>query len=390
MRNPQRKNQAAILLSALMTVCAPASDLDERFRNPTEDTKPWCYWYWLNGNVSKEGITKDLEAMAHVGIKLAMIGNISGQGGENGPVKMFSPEWYDLTHHAFQEANRVSVDLMMFNGPGWSQSGGPWIKPEQSMRRVAWSEFPAQGGAFSKNVRPEGSRPDQDIAVLAVPRLAAESIDGAPASASPDGGSIALGKSSWIWHPKENAAVGAPVGTRHFKREFQADPATLRAAQVKASADNIYVLTVNGKPVLQDDAWETPETASIKEHLKAGVNTISVAVTNPEASPAGLIAAIQLAGADGQVDTIVTDTSWQVSKNGVDGWAPAEVVGPINMMPWRLSDAAAPVGAVYRFSHVQPFTARSLIVHGKGTGKLYAVQDGARRFISDIDRKSVV
>ena len=384
MRNTQRMKLVALLLSSTLTVCAPASELDDRFRNPTEDTKPWCYWYWLNGNVSKEGITKDLEAMANVGIKLAMIGNISGQGGETGSVKMFSPEWYALTHHAFQEAERLSVDLMMFNGPGWSQSGGPWIKPEQSMRRVAWSEFPAQGGAFSKKVRPEGSPADQDIAVLAVPRLATLSINGAPASASPEGGSIALGKSSWIWHPKENAAVGAPVGTRHFKREFQADPATLRAASVKVSADNSYILTVNGKTVLQDDAWETPETASIKEHLKAGVNTIAVAVTNPEASPAGLIATIQLSGADGKVETLVTDASWQVSKNGADGWVPAELLGRMNMMPWRLSDDAPPAGAVYRFSHAQPFTARSLIVYGKGTGKLYALQDGARRFVADI------
>lgn len=153
-----------------------------------------------------------------------MIGNISGQGGETGSVKMLSPEWYALTHHAFKEANRLSVDLMMLNAPGWSQSGGPWIKPEQSMRRVAWSEFPAQGGAFSKKVRPDGGLPSQDIAVLAVPRPAAVSIDGAPASPSPGGDTIVLGKSSWIWHPGENAVVEAPVGTRHFKREFQADP----------------------------------------------------------------------------------------------------------------------------------------------------------------------
>jgi len=172
---------------------AKASELADAFRNPTEETKPWCYWYWLNGNVSKEGITKDLEAMAKVGIKLAMIGNIHGQGGETGSVKMLSPDWYELTHHAFREANRLLVELMMFNAPGWSQSGGPWIKPEQSMRRVTWSEFPAQGGEFSQKVRPDGSDPSQDIAVLAVPRLAAVSIDGAPASPAPAGSNITPG-----------------------------------------------------------------------------------------------------------------------------------------------------------------------------------------------------
>jgi hypothetical protein len=148
--------------------------LEEGFKNPPEETKPWCYWYWLNSDITKDGITKDLEAMARVGIKRAMIGNIKG----GGPVKMFSPEWYAVTHYAFKEAKRVGVELYMFNGPGWSQSGGPWIKPEQSMRRVSWNEFPAKGGVFSKKVRPAGIDKSQDIAVLAVPKLDAVAIVG--------------------------------------------------------------------------------------------------------------------------------------------------------------------------------------------------------------------
>ncbi|MCF7972926.1 MAG: hypothetical protein K9N55_03840 [Phycisphaerae bacterium] len=161
-------------LSLCLLVAAEANDLDASFVNPPEESKPWCYWYWLNNDISKEGVTRDLEAMARVGIKRAMIGNIEG----GGPVKMFSDEWYDVTHHALKEANRLSVELMSFNAPGWSQSGGPWIAPEQSMRRVAWQEFPARGGAFSQRVRPAGLAVSQDIAVLAVPRLEAVSIVG--------------------------------------------------------------------------------------------------------------------------------------------------------------------------------------------------------------------
>ena len=151
-----------------------AAALDDGFRNPPEETKPWCYWYWLNNDISREGVTKDLETMAKVGIKRAMIGNIEG----GGPVKMFSPEWYAITRHALKEAHRLSIELMMFNGPGWSQSGGPWIRPEQSMRRVNWHEVPAQGGAFSAMVRPGNVPAGQDIAVLAVPRLKGVSIEG--------------------------------------------------------------------------------------------------------------------------------------------------------------------------------------------------------------------
>lgn len=153
-----------------------AAPLDDAFQNPGDDTKPWCYWYWLNNHISREGITKDLEAMAKAGIGLAMIGNIEG----GGPVKMFSPEWHDLTRHALKEAKRLSVDIMMFNGPGWSQSGGPWIKPGQSMRRVSWHEVPAKGGAFSAVVRPAGVSAGQDIAVLAVPRMEHLAVAGVP------------------------------------------------------------------------------------------------------------------------------------------------------------------------------------------------------------------
>lgn len=172
--------RTAILLAITacvgLNVCA--GDLDDGFRKPSEETKPWCYWYWLDGDLSKDGITKDLECMARVGIKLAMIGNIQNTRGKDDRVKVFSSQWYALTHHAFKEAHRLGVDLMMFNGPGWSQSGGPWVKPEQSMRRVTWAEFPAQGGAFSKTVRPGNVPAGQDIAVLAVPQPDAVSIVG--------------------------------------------------------------------------------------------------------------------------------------------------------------------------------------------------------------------
>lgn len=170
----KRKLLTIALLATALSTSADAGDLEDAFRNPPEETKPWCYWYWLNNDITKEGVTRDLEAMAKVGIKRAMIGNIEG----GGPVKMFSPEWYAITRHAFKEANRLSVELMSFNAPGWSQSGGPWIKPEQSMRRVAWQEFPTQGGTFSRKVRLAGIDRSQDIAVLAIPQLDAVSIVG--------------------------------------------------------------------------------------------------------------------------------------------------------------------------------------------------------------------
>jgi hypothetical protein len=173
-----------IPLIALITLASfnshvDAAELSEEFQQPPDATQPWCYWYWMDGDVSKEGITKDIETMSRVGIQRAMIGNINIAGGK-GPVKMMSPEWTALTWYAFHEAAKFGVELYMFNGPGWSQSGGPWIKPEQSMRRVTWAEFPATGGTFSKKVRPAGLDGSQDIAVLAVPAIDSVSVPGVP------------------------------------------------------------------------------------------------------------------------------------------------------------------------------------------------------------------
>ncbi len=168
------RNFLILPLLALATPLLAQDSLDLLFSNPPEESKPWCYWYWLNNNISKDGVTKDLEAMNKAGINLAMIGNI--EGGEG--VKMFSSEWYEITRHALREAHRLSMEIMMFNGPGWTQSGGPWITPEKSMRRVAWNEVPAKGGDFSAKVRPENAQASQDIAVLAVPRKPSVAIDG--------------------------------------------------------------------------------------------------------------------------------------------------------------------------------------------------------------------
>lgn len=376
------KHSVATVLLIISALTLSASEIEERFRSPPEATKPWCYWYWLDGDISKEGITKDLESMAKVGIKRAMIGNVNVGKAPANPIKMLSPEWYEATHHAFKEANRVGVELLMFNGPGWSQSGGPWIKPEQSMRRVTWSEVSAKGGAFSHKIRPSNVPAGQDIAVLAVPVLPAVTIVGTSVTSG-----VSLDQSSWIWLPNENAAVNAPAGTRYFKRVFDADPAHLASAILTLTADNSYVVTVNGVQVLKDDDWETIETASIIEHLKPGTNTLEIAVTNPELSPAGLIAAVQLNGKSGETQTLSTDPSWLCSTRKSGDFNPAQIIGAMNDRPWllaRFTGGDSNGSAILQFKHDTAFTARALVVHGKARGKLYALQDGQRTLVADI------
>jgi len=73
--------------------------------------------------------------MKRVGIGEAYIGLINGQSNlKAGEVKVLGDPFWDVMAHTFREGTRLGVDIGVFNSPGWSQSGGPWVKPEQAMR----------------------------------------------------------------------------------------------------------------------------------------------------------------------------------------------------------------------------------------------------------------
>ncbi len=147
----------------------PAAPLVQGFRQPPDETKPWVYWYWITDNISREGITRDLEAMARVGIGEALIGNIYLEDVQRGSVKALTEEWWGLVEHAIREGGRLGVNIGMFNCPGWSQSGGPWIKPEQAMRYLVSAERRVTGPARFEGKLPAPKEPFQDISVLAFP-----------------------------------------------------------------------------------------------------------------------------------------------------------------------------------------------------------------------------
>jgi hypothetical protein len=154
------------------------SGLEKGFRNPPDSARPWILWFWLNGNMSSNGITADLEAMQRVGIRGVVIMDVD-QGTPKGPVTFGSPQWFELFRHVCGEARRLGLEVNMNNDAGWSGSGGPWITPELSMQKVVWSETTVKGPS-----RFEGSlaQPEtyknfyRDIAVFAVPTSEGETI----------------------------------------------------------------------------------------------------------------------------------------------------------------------------------------------------------------------
>jgi alpha-L-rhamnosidase/Glycosyl hydrolase 2 galactose-binding domain-like len=166
----------AFLLGAINL--SAALDLQAGFQSPPEDARPWVYWFWMDGNITREGITADLEAMKKAGIGGMIIMEIDGERiVPEGPVKFLSAEWRQLWKHAASEASRLGLQIDMNAGPGWTGSGGPWITPAQSMQKVVYSETKLTGPqVFSASLTQPKAKQSyyEDIAVLAFPTLGKE------------------------------------------------------------------------------------------------------------------------------------------------------------------------------------------------------------------------
>lgn len=125
--------------------------LKSHFKNP-QDVRLGTFWYWMSDNISEEGAVADLKAMKEAGINLAFIGNIGPsnhhkQNYPKGPVPFMSDDWWKIIHTAMKTANDLGMEIGVFNCAGWSQSGGTWVKPEQSMRMLVATETWVDGGA---------------------------------------------------------------------------------------------------------------------------------------------------------------------------------------------------------------------------------------------------
>ena len=149
--------------------------IEKAFRQIPEEAQLAVYWYWISDNVSEEAVVKDLKAMKEKGINRAFIGNIGQDGVQYGDVKMLSEEWWKVLRAALRTASELDIEIGIFNSPGWSQSGGPWVKPEQSMRYLAAAQTTVSGGKLIDLDLPEIPGDAQDVKVLAFPTLSASS-----------------------------------------------------------------------------------------------------------------------------------------------------------------------------------------------------------------------
>lgn len=137
------------------------------FRNPAEAAKPRVWWHWMNGNITKDGIKKDLLWMKRSGIggfqnfdAALMTPQIVEKR-----LTYMTPEWQDAFKFTTKLADSLKLEMAIAGSPGWSESGGPWVKPEDGMKKIVWIETRVKGGAKNINVaQPSGiTGPFQNI-----------------------------------------------------------------------------------------------------------------------------------------------------------------------------------------------------------------------------------
>lgn len=159
---------AATVPPAFAAMKSAGDPLQDGFSRPPASAAPWTYWYWISENISKPGISRDLEVMADVGISEALLGVIADAAPSGSVTTLGEPFWQAVVH-AMEEGERTGVGVGLFNSPGWSQSGGPWVKPEDAMRYIASSELRVTGPTRLTQAPLPPCSPFQDVALQAFP-----------------------------------------------------------------------------------------------------------------------------------------------------------------------------------------------------------------------------
>lgn len=172
------KSSFALTLALFVTpvLAASAAVLEDGWANPPRDARLRAYWWWLNGQVTKAAITRDLEEMKAKGFGGALICDADGSaqdGNDRAPhgPDFFSAEWRELYKHTLREADRLGLEMSLNIQSGWNL-GGPMVTAEDAPKKLVWSEARVKGGAKVEQKLAEPKHPAafyRDLFVLAMP-----------------------------------------------------------------------------------------------------------------------------------------------------------------------------------------------------------------------------
>lgn len=130
-----------------------------QFESPPNAAKPYVWWHWVGGDITEEGISADLQWMRAVGIGgvenfSVLLDNPSRNIRPFTPVIPWTPEWNRAVRHAISLADQSGLEFGIASGPGFGESGGPWVAPEEAMKKLVWSELKVQGNVLFTGVVP--------------------------------------------------------------------------------------------------------------------------------------------------------------------------------------------------------------------------------------------
>ncbi|MEI4509380.1 glycosyl hydrolase [Sphingopyxis sp. CCNWLW253] len=161
---------ASLALAAPPAVAQSADPMREDFASPPHEARPWVWWHWLDGNVTREGINRDLEWFERIGIGGFQLFDVAQPGVPkvvDHRLIYMRPDWQGAFRHAIAEGRRRGMEAGIASSPGWSETGGPWVTPEAAMKKLVWSETLVEGGRrFAGRLAPPPAvaGPFQDIA----------------------------------------------------------------------------------------------------------------------------------------------------------------------------------------------------------------------------------
>ncbi|MYM34524.1 glycoside hydrolase [Duganella sp. FT94W] len=176
-----RIRRLCFTLASLCSLPLLAAPLEEGFAQPPDSARPRVWWHWMDGNVTPSGILQDLQWMKRTGIggMQQFDGNLHTPQVVAQRAVYGSAEWQSLLRVAATEAQRLGLEMAVASAPGWSETGGPWVRPEQAMKKLVWSELTIDGATHPQSLLlpqpPTVAGPYLDIAA----RL--ENPDAAPA-----------------------------------------------------------------------------------------------------------------------------------------------------------------------------------------------------------------
>ncbi|MDR0352930.1 MAG: hypothetical protein LBI02_06175 [Opitutaceae bacterium] len=351
---------ALALLLPLHAASAAADPLADGFASPPEPARPRTWWHWTRSNITKEGITKDLEWMKRAGLGGFMLADVNSGAGQTvePQIKFGTPEWYDAVRHAAAEADRLGLEMGIFSSPGWSETGGPWVQPEQAMKKLVWSELvvdvPADGadgtgGAGVKKISVRLPRPPSENGQIRNTRAGYYSGPSKDPTFYADSAVVAFRIPD-----AEQAAAGAP-------------PPRPRVTTHHGPVDGAALLDDDLNSTLAIDAPQDGGPAWVQYEFSEKFAARAITLGGRGGSANGIPVGRVLAGDDGvHFRTLVTLPGTQLYRQGM---VRTYVFEPVAAKFFRVEMTGAPIGPAATMSQqpsppAQRYVLSEAVLHG--------------------------